>query len=379
MNMSSYQSFNYKNKTNFVPTPRDIARTLLSMAMKHVHLDICDAILDPCAGANALLEDEHTYPHILYDIEPRDERVLCQDYLSLEKPPHYKLAICNPPFNLKKKFIDKLLSHCSYVALVAPYKWTMRYYGYNIIDCWHRFSDNTGFSNIGTTIALFILTSERQPVKYVDKSITKTSVLLSKRIYREDYGKYPDDAYAVYATRRNDKYAMAQWRDIKAMDKSCLLAYVTPYKWAAINVLLELKTYTKEEMIEMLETVSGGGAKVFFTPGIATLPYIPVRSKVDCYPEASKVIVTETNKLLADDGSSFKKYIDALSGKRPYTVIISRDYNCLSWLPCLPYSEKLKDYLDSIDYSDERVKYAARLSITMQRANLVFNPLDFRC
>lgn len=90
-------------------------------------------------------------PYVAYDIEPEDERVIKQDFLTLKM--NYKPGICaigNPPFgdrknNLVNKFLKQLCSKVDYIAFILPirqYKNTMSFYQYDLI-----YSEDLGISN----------------------------------------------------------------------------------------------------------------------------------------------------------------------------------------------------------------------------------------
>ena len=84
--------------------------------------------LEPSAGSGVFL-DFLDKPYLAYDIEPEDERVNKQDYLSLNL--EYKKGRCvigNPPFgsrgNLITSFYKKSIQLGDYISFILPYSLT---------------------------------------------------------------------------------------------------------------------------------------------------------------------------------------------------------------------------------------------------------------
>lgn len=80
-------------------------------------------------------------PFLAYDIEPKDERVIQQDYLNVSL--EYKKGRCiigNPPFgernSLSVKFFKKSINLCDYISFILPisqYKNTQKMYEFDLI------------------------------------------------------------------------------------------------------------------------------------------------------------------------------------------------------------------------------------------------------
>ena len=79
-------------------------------------------ILDPCAGTKSLdidLGDKVIYD--LYDLEPRSSDVVEANFLEYDfGDKHYDICVCNPPFSLKKQFLDKISKLADYVVYISP-------------------------------------------------------------------------------------------------------------------------------------------------------------------------------------------------------------------------------------------------------------------
>lgn len=109
--------------------------------------------IEPSAGAGVFL-DYLDKPYLAYDIEPEDDRIIKQDYLTVDL--EYKKGRCiigNPPFGRAncqlKKFYKKCVSICDYISFIMPisqYKNNYELYDYDLI-----YSDDLGiqkYSNI---------------------------------------------------------------------------------------------------------------------------------------------------------------------------------------------------------------------------------------
>lgn len=80
--------------------------------------------IEPSAGAGVFL-DYLDKPYLAYDIEPEDDRIIKQDYLTLSLD--YKKGRCvigNPPFgtrnSLAVKFYKKSVQLCDYISFILP-------------------------------------------------------------------------------------------------------------------------------------------------------------------------------------------------------------------------------------------------------------------
>lgn len=276
--ISTYAHFNQTNPTNFVPTPDETATKLMDLLLKHCSPT---TLLDPCAGSNALTK--HMPADIkltAYDIEPRADNIIAANFLDLPDV-HYDAAVVNPPFNLKKQFIDKCLRQC---------------------------------------------------------------------------------------------------KDFSNLDLSAILAYITPYEWAAKNVALDVKKHWKEQD-SFMAGLTGSGTSYFYYHGLASDRYIPVRTVKADYPDADRLIVCCANKKMTTKDKTaynYTTYGDCQAGNANYASVRDRDKVSDS-MPCVPYSKELLDYFNSLDFNDSDVCYVSHLSIHMMTSNLVFDPLKFRC
>ena len=105
--------------------------------------------IEPSAGSGVFL-DYLDKPYFAYDIEPEDDRIVKQDYLSLELD--YKKGRCvigNPPFgdrcNLYRKFYNKSCKIADYIVFISPIKLlnnTRQNYKFDLI-----YSEDLGLNN----------------------------------------------------------------------------------------------------------------------------------------------------------------------------------------------------------------------------------------
>jgi predicted RNA methylase len=122
-------------------TSPDLAEYIVNKTKEIIGEENITEYIEPSAGAGVFLNylDEQ---YIAYDIKPEDNRIIKQDYLTLSLD--YKKGRCvigNPPFgdrknNLVKKFFNKCIELCDYVAFILPirqYNNTMSFYEYDLI------------------------------------------------------------------------------------------------------------------------------------------------------------------------------------------------------------------------------------------------------
>ena len=102
--------------------------------------------IEPSAGSGVFL-DYLDKPYIAYDIEPEDERIIKQDYLTVDL--EYKKGRCvigNPPYgtknNLTVAFYKKSIEIAEYIAFILPisqYNNDIKLYEYDLL-----YSENLG-------------------------------------------------------------------------------------------------------------------------------------------------------------------------------------------------------------------------------------------
>lgn len=101
----------------------DLAEYVVNKTKEIIGDDNITEYLEPSAGSGVFLNFLNK-PYIAYDIEPEDERVIKQDFLSLGL--NYKPGRCiigNPPFGtntLVKQFYKKSIQLSDYIAFILP-------------------------------------------------------------------------------------------------------------------------------------------------------------------------------------------------------------------------------------------------------------------
>jgi len=104
-------------------TPDNVAQHCIDIARKILKDEKVTEVIEPSAGNGSF--SKKLKKCIAYDIDPKDESVIKQDFLALDIP--YKkgrLIIGNPPFgsrlNLAKSFCNKSFEVADYVAFILP-------------------------------------------------------------------------------------------------------------------------------------------------------------------------------------------------------------------------------------------------------------------
>lgn len=105
-------------------TSPDLAEYCVKKTEEIIGKENITEYLEPSAGSGVFL-DFLDKPYLAYDIEPEDERVNKQDYLSLDL--EYKKGRCiigNPPFGegtrLSNRFCKKSFKNSDFVAMILP-------------------------------------------------------------------------------------------------------------------------------------------------------------------------------------------------------------------------------------------------------------------
>lgn len=104
-------------------TPKEIARHCYEKVIEILGRENIIEIIEPSAGSGVFLDLDKSI--IGYDIEPEDDRIIKQDYLSLDIG--YKqgrLILGNPPYgrclNLAQQFYKKSIELGDYIAFILP-------------------------------------------------------------------------------------------------------------------------------------------------------------------------------------------------------------------------------------------------------------------
>jgi predicted RNA methylase len=100
---------------------------------KYIYMDDCDLIIEPSAGNGAFIEGikSLTYNRLFYDIEPENDEITTQDFLTLDiyatglNEFQNKIHIVgNPPFgrqsSLAIKFIKKACEFAHSISFILP-------------------------------------------------------------------------------------------------------------------------------------------------------------------------------------------------------------------------------------------------------------------
>ena len=142
-------------------------------------------ILDPCAGTKSLdidLGDKVVYD--LYDLEPRCDGITEANFLEYDfGDKHYDICVCNPPFSLKKQFLDKISKLADYVVYISPPTGVLP-------DKMMRFSIKGIYAHnfdISTTPFIFTKSFKDDTENTEKRPKQKRLSRLSTKIYYDDY------------------------------------------------------------------------------------------------------------------------------------------------------------------------------------------------
>tara|TARA_R110002096_G_scaffold409919_1_gene609409 strand:+ start:346 stop:1137 length:792 start_codon:yes stop_codon:yes gene_type:complete len=121
-------------------TPSDLAEYCVNKTNEIIGIENITQWIEPSAGNGSFLpflKDNY----IAYDLEPENENIIKQDYLSLNLP--YLKGRCiigNPPFgrsnNLIVSFYKKAITQCDYISFILPisqYENNIRLYDFDMI------------------------------------------------------------------------------------------------------------------------------------------------------------------------------------------------------------------------------------------------------
>ena len=152
-------------------TSKELAKYCVDKTKEIIGEDNITEYIEPSAGAGVFL-DYLGENYLAYDIEPEDDRIVKQDYLSLEL--EYKKGRCivgNPPFgkanNLSIQFYKKSIQLGDYIVFILPisqYNNTIKCYEFDLI--YSEDLDVKEYSNINIHCCLNIY---KRPVDGLNK------------------------------------------------------------------------------------------------------------------------------------------------------------------------------------------------------------------
>lgn len=113
-----------KIKNDKYYTPPELAMYCVEKTKEIIGDENITEYIEPSAGSGVFL-DYLDKPYIAYDIEPEDERIIKQDYLTVDL--EYKKGRCvigNPPYgrclNMAQKFFKKSIGMADTIAFILP-------------------------------------------------------------------------------------------------------------------------------------------------------------------------------------------------------------------------------------------------------------------
>ena len=113
-------------------TKQSVVDTVMNEIVNTIDIDYDnDLIIEPSAGNGSFIKsiDNTCHNTLFYDLKPDDDRILTQDYLSLEiddlNNMYRKIhVIGNPPFGIQSslalKFIKKSVEYCDSISFILP-------------------------------------------------------------------------------------------------------------------------------------------------------------------------------------------------------------------------------------------------------------------
>lgn len=132
-----------KIKNDKYYTPPDLAEYIVNKTKEVIGKENITEYIEPSAGAGVFLNylEKEKVPYLAYDIEPEDNRIIKQDFLTLDL--EYKKGRCiisNPPFgrgnSLSMAFYKKAIKLGDYISFISPisqYKNNVQLYDFDLI------------------------------------------------------------------------------------------------------------------------------------------------------------------------------------------------------------------------------------------------------
>lgn len=177
-------------------TPFNIAKYCYDIAIEKIGKENISEIIEPSAGKGVFLDIDEKI--IGYDIAPEDNRIIEQDYLTLDIDyKENRLIIGNPPYgrclNLAQKFYKKSIEIGDYIAFILPISQlnnNRTFYEFDLI-----YSEDLGEAEYsGVKLHCVFNIYKRSPLGLNKKP---SNILKDISIYRQDKVGYNDLEYDV--------------------------------------------------------------------------------------------------------------------------------------------------------------------------------------
>lgn len=121
-------------------TNKSASKRFLEMINSRIKLDKYDNIIEPSAGAGAILRllPKHA---IGVDIEPEADGIIKSDFFDYEYPEGKSITIGNPPFGNRSKLAVEFFKHASKyssaIAFIVPVTWEKFSIHRQLPEGWH--------------------------------------------------------------------------------------------------------------------------------------------------------------------------------------------------------------------------------------------------
>ena len=254
-------------------TSPELAEYCVKKTKEIIGNDNITEYIEPSAGSGVFL-DFLDKPYLAYDIEPEDNRIVMQDYLSLNL--EYKKGRCiigNPPFGVRNimsvQFFKKSIQIADYIAFILPisqlnnnqqmYDFDLiysedlgerLYSDRNIHCCFNIYKRPQNGLNVSKPIRIKLKDIEIKEVRMGNKACTEFDYAIcswgsvGKEITKPNSKQYAKEFYIII---HNGKYKTQIIKLLKEVD------WVKEYSMTATPNLLQWQVYKyiKEQIPEI--------------------------------------------------------------------------------------------------------------------------------
>ena len=250
-------------------TSRELAEYVVNKTKEIIGENNITEYLEPSAGSGVFL-DFLDKPYLAYDLYPEDDRVVKQDYLTLDL--EYKKGRCiigNPPYgdrnNLSRAFYKKSISIGEYIAFILPIS------QFNNISSLYEFdlihSEDLGLQQYSDRQIHCCLNIYKRPFNGINVKIIKK--LSDINIYRDDYkgkinGKpYSEMDFDLCVFRRGASAGKVKIENINKQTykivihnkdlKELIIKTILAYDWKGYKNHQSAPSISKEDIYTVLE------------------------------------------------------------------------------------------------------------------------------
>lgn len=206
-----------RNNNEQYYTKGEVAQKCIDLTNQHFPLDKFNIIIEPSAGTGSFINGLNNYTEklISYDIDPKHDSIIKQDYLTTQ-PTQFAtqldktniLVIGNPPFGRQSSLAKKFIRHSCLFANVIAFILPKSFKKDSMIHCFDLYFHKVFETNLDENSFIFEESEYSVPCVFqIWEKKTVPRVAQQKMVENDNYTFTKEPLSATFAFRRVGVYA----------------------------------------------------------------------------------------------------------------------------------------------------------------------------